>query len=151
MRSLPFRRPTEKGVTEIHTSSASPKTQLDLPGSHVNNQDTTINPPSTPVQLELTTTVQEKSKVQVNSNDHPEYPHGLKLATITVAVAGNEPISLSHFPNSLFYWSGACFMPRLSPEPLLLKYIYIYIANSCSVSFSCCLGTSSPSVSIAFD
>jgi hypothetical protein len=89
MRSLPFRMTTEKGETENHTGSASPKTQPDLSGSHVNNQDKTIDSPSTPVQLEqdVITAIQEKSKVQVNSNDYPEYPYGLKLATITVAVA----------------------------------------------------------------
>lgn len=89
MRSSPFRTTIEKALEENHTSSASHESQPGTSESHVNDQDAAINSPSEPTPLEpdITTTVQEKSEPQINQNDHPEYPHGLKLATITVAVA----------------------------------------------------------------
>jgi hypothetical protein len=89
MRSFPFRKATEKGMAEIHTSSGSHDSMPNLSGSHVNGQEPTINYTSTqiPLEQEATTANQEKSEVQVHPDDHPEYPHGLKLATITIAVA----------------------------------------------------------------
>ena len=89
MRSFPFRKRAEKGCTENHTRSASHGSQPDSSESHVNEQDTAIHVPSTQVRLEqgATITTQEKSDAQIHSDEHPEYPLGLKLATITVAVA----------------------------------------------------------------
>jgi hypothetical protein len=89
MSSSPFQRTTEKALEENHTSSAPHKSQLDTPESHVNDQDVAINSPSEPTPLDpnIITAVQEKSKPRVHQDDHPEYPHGLTLATITVAVA----------------------------------------------------------------
>ncbi len=89
MSSSPFQKTNEKALEENHTSSASHESQPDTSESHVNDQDVTINSPLEPTPLEpnITTAVQEKSEPQVHQDEHPEYPHGLALATITVAVA----------------------------------------------------------------
>lgn len=89
MSSSILQRTTEKVLEENHTNSASYESQPDTSESHVNDQDAEINSPSEPTPLEpnITTAIQEKSETQVHQNDHPEYPHGLPLATITVAVA----------------------------------------------------------------
>jgi hypothetical protein len=71
------------------TSSASHESQPYSSESHVTEQNSAINSSPTHVQIEqgIETTTKEKSDVLVQSDDHPEYPHGLKLATITIAVA----------------------------------------------------------------
>jgi hypothetical protein len=89
MSSSPFQRKTENALEENHTSSASHESQPDISESHVNDQNAEISSPSEPTPLEpnITTAIQEKSEPQVHQDDHPEYPHGLPLATITAAVA----------------------------------------------------------------
>jgi hypothetical protein len=89
MRSFNFRKITEKGWIGKHTSSASHTSQPDSPESRANEQDIAINSLSTQARSEhgITTAIQEKSGIRIQPDDHPEYPHGLKLATITVAVA----------------------------------------------------------------
>ena len=89
MSSLPFRATTEKFKTSNPTSSALQESQ---PGSyklHVTEQGSPINSSPTHAGLdqEVDTATQEKTSDLVQPDDHPEYPHGLKLATITVAVA----------------------------------------------------------------
>jgi hypothetical protein len=89
MSSSPFQKTTEKALEENHTSSASHEFQPHTSESHVNDQDAKINslPEPTPLEPNITTAVQEKSEPHINQNGHPEYPHGITLATITVAVA----------------------------------------------------------------
>ena len=88
MRSFPFRKTTQKGLAEIQTSTGSHESQPDSSGSHVNDQHSVIDSPSTPAERGVTTANSEKSaEAQIHQNDHPEYPHGLKLTTITIAVA----------------------------------------------------------------
>jgi hypothetical protein len=89
MRSFHFRKTTDKALIEKHTSSVSHESQPESSGSNANEQATATNSPSTQVRLDqhAPTTIQEKSGLQVRADNHPEYPHGLKLATITIAVA----------------------------------------------------------------
>jgi hypothetical protein len=70
-------------------SFASHESQPYSSESHVIEQDSPIKSSPTQVRNEpgIETSTEEKSDIHVQSDGHPEYPHGLKLATITVAVA----------------------------------------------------------------
>jgi len=100
------------------TSSASHESQPYSSESHVTEQNSTINSSPTHVQIEqgIETTTKEKSNVLVQSDDHPEYPHGLKLATITIAVA------LSVFLVALVWIPKA--LPREFIRRQLIDYEY---------------------------
>ena len=70
----------------------SPKLQESQPGSnksHVIEQGSPINSSSSHVRVDqgVDAATHEKTGDLVESDEHPEYPHGIKLATITVAVA----------------------------------------------------------------
>jgi hypothetical protein len=89
MCSLHLGKNTEKCLIGNRTNSVFHGSQPDSSGTHVTEQDTAINPTTTQVRSEQGTTnaIQEKSDIRVQAHEHPEYPRGLKLATITVAVA----------------------------------------------------------------
>jgi hypothetical protein len=89
MCSLHLGKNIEKYLTGNRTNSVFHGSQPVSSGTHVNEQDIAISPTTTQVRSEqgATAAIQEKSDIRVQADEHPEYPHGLKLATITVAVA----------------------------------------------------------------
>jgi hypothetical protein len=89
MCSLHLGKNTEKCLIGNRTNSVFHGSQPDSSRTHVTKQDTAINPTTPQVRSEqgATNAIQEKPNIRVQAQEHPEYPRGLKLATITVAVA----------------------------------------------------------------